>query len=109
MEPGSTVQGVDPISMDSLVRTANDIAERVREMVNEAGDFFEDKEVSRAVKEILLNTDTLTKSLNQILSGEKQNIKEAIANFEKAIANLEAVLEHIRDLHLQQGFLMTSK
>lgn len=97
LEPGATIQGVDPIPMDKLVRTANDIAERVREIVSRVGEFTEDEELANAFKQILLNTDTLTKSLNDILSGEKQNIQDAIANFEKSTANLENVLEHIRE------------
>ena len=97
LENGATIRGVDPIPMDQVIMTANDIAEKLKLIVTRVSDFFEDKEVPEAVKGILLNTNELTKSLNEIIEGKQTNIMDAIANIEKSTKSLGDVLEKVQD------------
>jgi len=96
LEKGATIRGVDPIPMEKLVNTANEIAEKLQQIVGHVSDFFEDKEISDAVKGILLNSNELTKSFNEILEGKQTNISDSITNFEKATDDLQAVLDKVR-------------
>lgn len=97
LENGATIRGVDPIPMEKLILTANEIAEKLDVIVGHVSEFFEDKEISDAVKGILVNSNNLTKSFNQIISGKESNISDSIMNFEKATASLQVVLEKVKN------------
>jgi len=93
---GETIRGVDPVPIEQLVSTANEIGERFLNVVVHLEDFVEDEEITRAIDKTVLNLAKLTDSFNAILEGEEANIRDTMIHMNKAVGSLEDILSRIQ-------------
>lgn len=91
---GDMLQGIDPVSLDNLIREGEDITALLKNILINIDNFVADDGMKATVKNTLVNFDVLTTKLNDILYSSEDDIKDIIANAEKSINELhEAIIK----------------
>ncbi|GEM_PF-466747 len=99
---GETLRGIDPVDLDRLLTTGEDLVRNLNEVVTGVQRIVGSRDVQEKVKDILDNTDGLIASLRKITSDE-----EMITRFKRILANTEKATEKA-DSFLEQASQLTS-
>lgn len=102
LKDGDTSQGVDPVPVEVLVDRADQIADHLEAMLGRLRKALEDKETEQDVRETIKNLATLTRSLNQMMSGSENDMKNSLKNLNTSTQSLEEILNKV---HQGQGTL----
>jgi phospholipid/cholesterol/gamma-HCH transport system substrate-binding protein len=95
LKEGDTVQGVDPVPVEVLVDRADQIAGHLEAILGQLRSALEDKETGAAIRETTKNLASLTRSLNQILSGSEEEMGDTLRRLNNSIQSLEKILGQI--------------
>jgi len=95
LKEGDTVQGVDPVPVEVLVDRADLIAGHLEAILGGLKGAMEDKETGKAIRETTQNLASLTRSLNEILSGSEGEMKDTLKQLNASTKSLEVILTKI--------------
>lgn len=94
LKNGDTVRGIDPIPMDDLIRQGKEIAGKINAFManleKSLGGFDEEM-----VHQFFKNSSELVASLNQIMEGNEQEVRNGLVNLNKATNELHVLLEKV--------------
>ncbi len=95
LKDGAIVQGVDPVPVEVLVDRADHIAADLEAIFGRLKMVVDDQQSEKDIKEAIHNIASLSRSLNQILSGSENNISESFKHLNASTKSLESVLNKI--------------
>lgn len=92
---GDTVTGIDPIPLDDLVAKGQAIVENLQETIIRINKFSRDPEIAASVRGTLINLNSLTSNMNEMLASHQGNVSKTIHELEAATQHLKNILEKI--------------
>ncbi len=92
---GDTTQGEEPVPVEVLVNRADRIAAHLEALLKRLRTALEDQETGESIRETIVNLASITRSLNQILSGPEGDVVETLKHLNSATQSLEAVLSRV--------------
>ncbi len=95
LKDGATVQGIDPVPVEILVDRANEIAADLEAILGKLRAGVEDKENERAIRETIQNVATLSRTLNELLTGSETDLAETLKHLNASAQSLESVLARV--------------
>ncbi len=95
LRDGDTVRGANPVPMEELITRADEIASHLEAILKRVKRALEDKETETALRDSLTNFASLTRSLNQILSGSEKDLTESLKHLNASAGSLETILGKI--------------
>jgi phospholipid/cholesterol/gamma-HCH transport system substrate-binding protein len=95
LQEGDTVIGIDPIPLDDLVAKGQAIVENLQETILRINTFSRDPEIAAAVRGTLINLNSLTSNMNDMLVSHQGNVSKTIRELEAATQHLKSILEKI--------------
>ena len=107
LKEGDTVQGADPVPLESLIDRANQIAAHLEAILSRFRGAVEDKETGEAIRETTKNLAVLTRSMNKILSGNEEEMGDTLRRLNNSTQSLESVLGKMNKGEGTLGKLMT--
>jgi phospholipid/cholesterol/gamma-HCH transport system substrate-binding protein len=107
LKHGATIEGVTPIPLEALIQKADEIAEKLVEILSRVQLATQEPETAKALKDIVLNLAALTESLNVVLSGSEQDLKQAVQHVRSSTESLSHILERIEKGEGTAGKLLT--
>lgn len=93
LKDGDTVRGVDPVPMEDFVSSGKDIVQNLQDMVLRLNNFTKDPEVAQSLHDTVINLDSLTTSMDKILTDKQGNLQKTIDDIEKSMEHLKSILE----------------
>ena len=105
----STVEGVDPVPVEVLVDRADQIATDLEAIFKRFKTAVEDKQTEKEIREAILNIASMSKSLNQILTGSDKDISESLKHLNSSSESLESILRKIDKGDGSLGKLVSEK
>ena len=90
-----TVQGVDPVPVEVLVDRADQIAGDLEAIFRKLKRVVEDKQTEGEIRDAIHNFASLSRSLNQILSGSGQDITQSLKSLNASTQSLESILNKV--------------
>lgn len=109
LQPGETIYGIEPVPIEMLVATGQEIATQLKQTVLYMNTFLADEEGRRALRETILHLSRITRTLDRALAGRESNIRDSIANLDASTAHLKNVLKRIDAGEGTTGKLVTSE
>jgi len=94
---GAVLTGIDPIPMEKLMITANEILDAADDFMQRINKFFQDPAIATSFKNIVINLDVLVQALRKITTQQEGNLEESVAHIAKASATLEVLLNDVRN------------
>ncbi len=93
---GAVVEGVDPVPVEVLVDRANQIAADLEAILGRFKGALEDKETGSDIRQITKNLAALTSSLNKVLGGSEEEMKDSLKRMSHTTESLETILAKIQ-------------
>ncbi len=109
LKDGDLLQGVDPVPVEVLVDRADQIASDLAAIFKRVKTFMEDKKTEGEIRETIQNLASLTRSLNQILSGSEKDMTESLKHLKNSTQALESILKKIEKGEGTMGKLMVEE
>ena len=106
---GDTLQGVDPVPVEVLVDRADQIASHLEVVLERMKTFLSDKKTEKEIRETIQNIASLSRSLNQILSGSEKDMTEGLKHLKASTQSLESILTKVEKGEGTVGKLMTEE
>jgi ABC-type transporter Mla subunit MlaD len=103
---GALIEGVTPVAVEALIEKADEISEKLSEILSGFQTAVQGEEGGNALKELVVNLASLSKSLDKALSGSEQDMKQTIANIHSSTESLSKILEHIESGEGSAGQLL---
>ena len=95
LQEGDVIKGADPVPVEALIDRANLIASHLEGILGDFKGALQDKEVAAGLKSIVINLADVTGSLQTILSGSDEELKETITNIQGSTESIQKILDHI--------------
>ncbi len=95
LKDGETVTGVDPVPMDDLVARGQQIVDNLQETVVRINNFSKDPEVTKSMRQTIINLDSLTTTLNEILKNKQGDLANTLSELEDSMGHLRNILQKI--------------
>jgi len=95
LKDGDTIKGVDPVPMEDFVATGKDIVQNLQDVVARINNVTKDSQVTTSLKDTIINLDSLTKTMNDILSSKQGDVQKTITDLEAATEHLKNILEKV--------------
>lgn len=109
LKEGDTVKGVDPVPVEALIDRAHQIASDLEAILSRLRGAVEDEETGKAIQETTKNLASLTRSMNQILSGSEEEAGDTLRRLNNTVQSLESVLSKIQKGEGTLGKLVTDE
>lgn len=104
---GRVMEGVALVSIEELIEHANAIAQHLEKILEGFRSAIRDDETAGALKDMVKNLATLTNSMNKVLSGSEEDLKQAVANIKSSAESLSVILDKIEKGEGTAGKLLT--
>lgn len=95
LSDGETLQGVDPVPVEVLVDRADQIASHLEAVLRRTKTILSDEKTEKEIRETIQNIASLSRSLNQILSGSEHDMKESLKHLKSSTQSLESILSKV--------------
>jgi ABC-type transporter Mla subunit MlaD len=95
LKDSDRVLGADPVPVETLVDRASLIASHLEAILGRFKGAVEDADTGAAIRETTKNLATLTRSLNQILSGSEEELGDTLRRINNSTQSLEVVLSRM--------------
>ena len=95
LKGGDSVQGIDPVSMDELIKQGREITAKFNQFMTEAEKTFQAVGSEGMIRQTLVNMSELLASLNQIFKGNEEQVREGLAGLNKSATQLSALLDKV--------------
>ena len=92
LKDGDVVQGVTPVPVEVLVDRADQIAEHLEAILSRLRTTIEDEKNQKVFRETTQNLASLTRSLNEVLSGSGKDMTETLKHMNASAKSLETSL-----------------
>ena len=105
LKDGDKIDGFDPIRIEEIAEKGNKIAGELESLLIKLNDFVGNDTTRKSFQNVVVNLDSLTGSLDKLLTGEKEGVSNMIANLVEAstklnqsLANVDKTMEDISGL-----------
>ena len=109
LKDGDIVQGVDPVPMEVLVDRADAIASDLEAIFKRLKTVVEDKQTEKEIREAIHNIASISRFLNQMLSGSDKDISQSLKHLSQSTESLESILNKIDKGEGTVGKLVSEK
>ncbi len=109
LQPGDTIYGIEPVPIEMLVSTGQEIATQLKQTIMHMNTFLADEEGRRALRETILHLSRITRTLDRALSGREANIRHAIENLEVSTNHLKTIMQRVEAGEGTTGKLVSSE
>ncbi len=93
LKNGDVIEGITPIAVEALIEKANEISEKISEILSNFQNTLQDSDAS--LKTMITNLAGITESLNKALSGTDKELKQTIINLNNSTESLDKVLDQV--------------
>ncbi len=102
------VEGVPLVPLENLLDRAHHIAENLEDILSGLHGALKTEETAKALKEMVINMASLTKSLDTVFHGSEDDLKQSIHNIRVSTDALQGVMEKIEKGEGTAGKLLTN-
>ena len=104
LEPGSIIDGKDPVRLERLVRIGEEITQKLGEVVESVRRIIGEEETEEALRQTIKSTQVITKNLegltgdlSQMLGENREDIEAVIKNFRELSETLKTFAKELEE------------